>query len=174
MAQAPTDAHHQWIRDVSGGAFDPIIMAQRSGAAKSDPPDQLKTKKAALQKLSGVWSTTENEIRRCVQSLHEEIRDLYDGDEAASQADTAFQSHVDKLFDKFDGTLVKELAACAQCNTEAELAALTAQLRQTINEYSGFISSDPTITIMEDNPLIEIDIVKTCTSALNEMAKIIA
>jgi hypothetical protein len=174
MASALTDAHHEWIKQVSGGAFDPVAKAKGSTTPKSDAPDQLEAHKAALQRLSAVWATTEQEIRQCVGELHQEIRDLYDGDEAASQADAAFQSHVDTLFDTFDGTLAKELASCAQCKTEADLTALKMQLRQTIKEHVAFVSTDPTIAVMEDNPLIEIDIIQACTSALDEMARIVA
>jgi hypothetical protein len=180
MAKSLTEAHHQWIREVSGGAVDPAAYPESAAGFGTPTTDdesdddaadhtELRAHKKLFEQIARDWMAVEETILTGIDALRQEVVRDFDGDPDAQQAEADFLAHAHSMFDTFDGSLVDELYSIKNCKSAAEVAELKMRIIEMITQYKKFVSSDPVIAHLDQNPFIKLSIAKDCASALADI-----
>jgi hypothetical protein len=183
MAIALTEAHHQWVKDVTG--IDPAAYptkpdpadgddAAQQAAADGGVPDELASQKKLFKNMGQTWAAAEAKIHDDIERLRQELVKALDGHPEASQVEADFMSHANKIFDTLDGSLTGLLHSADACRSSEEIDQLKTSVSKVLDSYASFVDSDPVISHLDENPFTDVSISKDCHAALAAMVQSVA
>jgi len=190
-----TDVHDQWIRDISGGQFDPAAHAARAQASKpssvasADNPatvqeaggpspqagagSQRAINVAALVKAKDAWLATRQKMESDIAKLRSSFADTFKGHEEADVLTAGFEAAVESVMIELDEELAHRLADVVNTDDPTEHAKVAADAKKIIQRYEAFLASDSTIAEIDSNPLVPLAIQKMLTATLKVLNQVI-
>ena len=148
-------------QQMGGGAAS---AAAASGAASG-------VSESALQKSSQIWVATRKKIEDEIAKLHTAMAKHYEGHGFSTDLATVFQKKVEPILTSLDQDLSKKLDEAVENKDPAQRTKLLGEARQLIDQYDGFISSDPLLSQLDNNPFVPLALVKTAQGSLAVLKK---
>jgi hypothetical protein len=130
--------------------------------------------KETLEKSSKLWHATRDKLQSEIEKLRGEILTTYEKSGMADQLDAAYQNRVSAVFDMLDDSLSDKLDAAAKLIDPAPRAQLVAEAKTMIQNHKTFVASDETITELDANPFVPLQLRATATGMLAALEKAVA
>ncbi len=191
-----TDVHHQWIKDISNGQFDPAAYAEKAQASgvvgpvsadktalhpgpaaaetQAGATPQRSFNVAALAEARDHWLAARQKVESGIATLRTSFADAFKGHDQADALTAGFEARVETVMTGLDEELAHHLADVTSITDPAAHAKVVAEARTIIQRYEAFLSSDSTIAEIDANPLVPLAIQNTLTATLEILNRAVA
>lgn len=125
---------------------------------------------ATKQQLSArTWVTTVISVKAEVEKLKAEVLKTYQGEALAGEIDKAFTSKVQPVLDSLNAAAAKlnEASKATDATTQAKLAS---EARAILASYVKFVTSEPLIKDLDDNPFLPLTIGSQVIKAVSQVS----
>ena len=134
-------------------------------------PGAPTAKAAVFAKSRLAWVAARQKVEAELAKLGSAMSAVYDGHGAAADLEKAFQAKVEGMLDKLDHSLADKLDEVNNATDAPTHAKLVGEAKQIVKSYEDYVSSDPMIAKLDDNPFVPVAIAKTLTATLTALNK---
>jgi uncharacterized protein YukE len=124
-----------------------------------------------FEKSSKLWHATREKLESEIERLRAEILATYEKSGLAGQLDAAYQARVGSVLDMLDESLSDKLDAAAKLIDPAPRARLVEEAKIIIQNHKSFVASDDTITELDANPFVPLQLRTTVGGMLAALEK---
>ncbi len=129
---------------------------------------------AALTKAKLAWKATRTKIEGDLDKLHSEMAAVYKDHGFGADLDKYFSSKVQPVLDSLDDSLGDKLDAVLQNTDPAQQAKLVGEAQKILQKYQSYVTGEPLIAKLDDNPFVPLQIGKTISTTLGALSRVIA
>ena len=170
LKSGDADAAGQAVQSLSEALAQP---SQTQAQAPTDTPAQAPNT-AAFAKARLAWVATRKKIEADLGKLHSEMTKAYDGHGFAADLDKVFQTKVEPVLGSLDESLADKLDEVTNNSDPATHTKLVGEAKKILQDYESYISQEPLIAQLDDNPFVPLQIEKTLMATLKALEKVIA
>ena len=125
----------------------------------------------AFEKSSKIWQATRERVESDIEKLRAEILATYKDGDLAAKLDAAYTARVTPLLDMLDESLSLKLDAAAKTLDPASQATLVAEARVLIKNHQTFVAGDETLSELDANPFVPLQLRATVGGMLAALEK---
>lgn len=126
---------------------------------------------AAKQQLSArTWVTTVISVKAEVEKLKTELLKTYQGQEVAGEIDRAFTSKVQPVLDSLNAAAAQKLNEASKATDAATQAKLASEARAILAGYVKFVTGEPLIKDLDNNPFVPLTIGAQVLKAVSQVS----
>ncbi len=151
----------------AAAAANGAAAAQAGTGNAADPAVAQK-----LQKSKAAWSATRSKVDADLQKLRKAIADATKGDDTAQDIEKLFGTAVQPLLETL-GDELTELLDRAEKADGGERNTVMAEVQRVIASHTQYVSSNPVISHLDDNPFLPVSIGKTLSATLSTLSAIV-
>lgn len=135
------------------------------------PPVAPGPKAATLQKSGQVWTAAVKKVEGDIGRLKEAMVKHYDGQPFVGEIEKVFQSKVAPVLTTLDGQLAHTLEAASKASDPSDQQKLLGEAKQVMDRYESFVTGDPLIADLDNNPFLALQIQATVQTTLGSLRK---
>jgi hypothetical protein len=126
---------------------------------------------AAKQQVSArTWVTAVISVKAEVEKLKAEVLKTYQGQQVAAEIDKAFTSKVQPVLDSLNAAAAQKLNEASKATDAATQAKLASEARAILAGYVKFVTSEPLIKDLDDNPFVPLTIGAQVIKAVSQVS----
>jgi len=142
-----------------------------SSATPNAPAGLAKPSLDKLNKSKLAWKATRQAVETQLDQLHKKMAEAYDGHGFAADLEKVFKSKVEPMMDTLDHSLADVLEEVANAANPGEQAKLVADAVKAIERYESYLSSEPLIRQLDQNPFVPLRMEEMMTKTLEVLSK---
>lgn len=157
-----------------GAAAAPARAASASAAPPAPGAAAAGGQMVAFAKARVVWVAARKKVQGEIDKLHAEMTTIYKDHGFGADLDKILRGKVEPVLDSLDESLAHKLDEVTGNADPAQHAKLVGEAKQIIQSYESYISTEPLIAKLDDNPFVPLQIEKTLTATLSALTRVIA
>lgn len=166
--------------DITGTANAIEALRRALAAATAPPPSAAPAAAAAppvnmanFTKARMAWTAARKRVESELGKLHAEMKSVYEGHGFSTDLDKFFHAKVEPMLDSLDESLAHKLDEVTSNDDPVAHAKLVREAKQIMQRYQSYLSSEPLIAKLDDNPFVPLSIEKTLSATLSTLEKVI-
>ncbi len=125
----------------------------------------------AYAKSRLAWIAVRKKVEGDIEKLRTTIIATYQQDGIAAELDKAYQARVAPVLAALDERLADALDDATNATDPSKRAALVAEAKEIMGDYTTFLNTDKTIAELDANPFMPLSIQNTIAATLNTLSK---
>ncbi len=117
------------------------------------------------------WIAVRKKVESDIEQLRTALLATYQPDGIAGALDKAFKARVEPVLSALDERLSDALDKATNATDPKQRAALVAEAREIMGDYTIFLNTDKTIAELDANPFVPLSIRNTVAATLNTLSK---
>lgn len=146
--------------------------AGAAGGQKGGPKNGVGSPVFAKARLA--WVSTRKKVEGDLEKLHKELQATYQGQGVVADLEKVFRSKVEPMMENLDSSLADKLDEVNNATDPGEHAKLVDEARAIISKFEAYLTSEPLIAKLDDNPFVPLAIEKTLSASLAALSKAVA
>ncbi|WP_187830082.1 hypothetical protein [Siccirubricoccus phaeus] len=148
----------------------PPPPAQDTAPPEGGPaPAASEEVKAKHVQSAKTWITARTNVQGEIDKLKAEILKTYQGQEIAAEIEKAYAAKVKPVTDAFDLALAVKLNEASKAADAATQQKLGTEARAIATDYAKFVTSDPLVKDLDENPFLPLSIRASVAAALKQV-----
>lgn len=117
------------------------------------------------------WIAARKKIESEIEKLRAEIVSTYQAEGIAGEIETSYRGRVAPVLEALDESLADKLDEATNATDATVRAGLVAEAKEIMQRYQTYLSSEPLIGDLDDNPFVPLAIRQTISATLGALEK---
>jgi len=162
--------------DAAGAAsaadtLERLLDAAPPAGAAAGPGSRNGPGSPVFGKARATWIATRKRVEDELEKLHDQLQQTYKGHGVVADLEKVFRSKVEPMMGALDHSLSDKLDEIGKTTDPAAHAKLVGEAKAIIAKYESYLSSEPLIAKLDDNPFVPLSIEKTLSASLTALSK---
>jgi hypothetical protein len=125
----------------------------------------------AYAKSRLAWLAARKKVESDIETLRQSIIDTFKDDAIAPQLETSYKTRVAPVLATLDESLADTLDAATNATDPAARAKLVAEAQAIMQKYAQYLTSEPLIKDLDENPFVPLSIRATVGGTISALSK---
>jgi len=150
-----------------------LAAAMEQAKQKAPAAAPTGTGVVAYAKSRLAWLAARKKVESDIETLRQRIAETFKDDAVAPQIDTSYKTRVAPVLAALDESLADTLDAATNATDPAARAKLVAEAKAIMQKYAQYLTSEPLIKDLDENPFVPLSIRATVGGTISALSKAI-
>jgi hypothetical protein len=164
-------AHYATPQAAAGGTADTSPAAPAPAGPQAPAAGGAPANKETIEKSRTAWVATRKHIEGELNKLKKGVAAALKGHAGPEEVEKTFTDKVFPILDSLDEKLSDKLAELGRAKDGQEHTKLVGEVHKIIAKYRQFMTGEPVMKMLDDNPFVPVSVEKTLTATLAALEK---
>jgi hypothetical protein len=159
--------------DAAGVGIGQVVPPSGQAVPPSGQPTAEGGSVVAYAKSRLAWLAARKKVESDIETLRQRIIDTFKDDAIAPQLETSYKTKVAPVLATLDESLADTLDDATNATDPAKRAKLVADAKAIMQKYAQYLTSEPLIKDLDENPFVPLSIRATVGGTISALSKAI-